>query len=42
MPSIIAAADHGGAELKAVLVAHFQERGEEVMDLGTTGEAAVA
>ena len=37
---IATGADHGG-ELKMALVACLRERGEEVVDLGTTGAAAV-
>jgi len=34
-------ADHGGVALKAALVAHLRARGEEVLDVGTSGEASV-
>ena len=37
---IVTGADHGG-ELKMALVACLRERGDEVLDLGTTGAAAV-
>jgi ribose 5-phosphate isomerase B len=38
---IVTGADHGGVELKMALVAYLRERGEEVVDLGTTGTAPV-
>ena len=34
-------ADHGGAELKAALVAALREDGEEVLDVGTSGRESV-
>jgi ribose 5-phosphate isomerase B len=34
-------ADHGGVELKDALVAALHERGEKVLDVGTTGDASV-
>ena len=34
-------ADHGGVELKDALVAALHERGERVVDVGTTGDASV-
>jgi RpiB/LacA/LacB family sugar-phosphate isomerase len=38
---IVLAADHGGVELKDALVAYLRERGEDVRDLGTTGDRSV-
>jgi ribose 5-phosphate isomerase B len=38
---IVTGADHGGVELKAALVAYLRERGEQVVDLGTRGDASV-
>ena len=34
-------ADHGGVELKEALVAELRARGEEVLDVGTSGPASV-
>jgi len=34
-------ADHGGVELKDVVAATLRERGEDVVDLGTSGGASV-
>ena len=34
-------ADHGGVELKEALVAELRARGEEVLDVGTSGPAPV-
>jgi ribose 5-phosphate isomerase B len=39
--TIAIAADHGGFELKATLVAFLRERGIEVEDLGTDGPGSV-
>jgi ribose 5-phosphate isomerase B len=33
--------DHGGVALKVVLVAFLRERGDEVVDVGTMGDASV-
>ena len=33
--------DHGGVALKATLVAFLRERGDEVVDVGTMGDASV-
>ena len=42
MPEIVAiAADHGGFDLKSVLVAELQALGHEVVDLGTTTRESV-
>jgi len=42
MPDIIAvAADHGGYDLKVVLLAELRELGHTVLDLGTDGAASV-
>jgi ribose 5-phosphate isomerase B len=38
---LVIGADHGGVELKDALVAELRERGEEVLDVGTTGPASV-
>lgn len=38
---IAIASDHGGFALKEVVKAHLEERGLEVMDLGTHSEASV-
>jgi len=38
---IIIGADHGGVELKDALVAELRARGEEVLDVGTSGPASV-
>lgn len=35
------ASDHGGFELKEIVKAHVEERGMEVMDLGTNSDASV-
>ncbi|TMB22174.1 MAG: ribose 5-phosphate isomerase B [Deltaproteobacteria bacterium] len=41
MSSIVIGADHGGVELKDALVAELQARGEDVLDVGTSGPASV-
>src|SRR2546425_2588972 len=38
---IIIGADHGGVELKDALIAELRARGEEVLDVGTSGPASV-
>ena len=38
---IVVGADHGGVELKDALVAALRERGEDVVDVGTSGSASV-
>ena len=38
---IVVGADHGGVALKDALVAALRERGEEVVDVGTTGRESV-
>ena len=38
---IVVGADHGGVALKEALVATLRERGEEVLDVGTTGKESV-
>src|SRR6058998_1505090 len=38
---IVIGADHGGVELKEALVAELRARGEEVLDVGTSGQASV-
>jgi RpiB/LacA/LacB family sugar-phosphate isomerase len=38
---IVIGADHGGVDLKTDLVAWLGERGEEVVDVGTTGSESV-
>lgn len=40
-PVIAFANDHGALDLKAVLKAHVERRGYEVVDLGTTGSESV-
>jgi len=39
--TIVIAADHGGVELKALLVADLHARGFDVLDLGTDSNASV-
>ncbi|PKR50694.1 ribose 5-phosphate isomerase B [Thalassospira marina] len=39
--TIAIAADHGGVDLKALIVAQLSEQGYEVLDLGTDGSASV-
>ncbi|MGE0653780.1 MAG: ribose 5-phosphate isomerase B [Alphaproteobacteria bacterium] len=39
--TIVIAADHGGVELKALLVADLRARGFDVLDLGTDSTASV-
>ena len=41
MNAIAIGADHGGVELKDVLVTHLRARGEEVVDVGTADGASV-
>ena len=41
MNAIAIGADHGGVELKDVLVAHLRARGEEVVDVGTADSGSV-
>ena len=38
---LVIGADHGGVELKDALVAELRARGEEVLDVGTSGPASV-
>ena len=38
---IAIASDHGGFELKEIVKVHLEERGMEVMDLGTNSDASV-
>jgi len=41
MSSLVIGADHGGVELKDDLVNALRARGEEVLDVGTTGRESV-
>ena len=41
MSFVVVGADHGGVELKDALVATLRERGEEVVDVGTSGRESV-
>jgi ribose 5-phosphate isomerase B len=41
MPPIAIGADHGGVELKDALVAELRQRGESVVDVGTSGAESV-
>ena len=38
---LVIGADHGGVELKDALAAELRARGEEVLDVGTSGPASV-
>ena len=38
---VVVGADHGGVALKDALVAALRERGEEVVDVGTSGSTSV-
>lgn len=41
LKKIAIGADHGGFELKAVLIAHLQKAGHQVLDVGTSSREAV-
>jgi ribose 5-phosphate isomerase B len=41
IPRFAAGSDHAGVHLKDTLVAHLRERGFDVLDLGTHGDASV-